>query len=80
MKDPREEVKSRMKWAGLMVRMKRREITEKIRDKEVRRLQRMKKTTAKKGGLCKDRCEKGKGQQQGPTEKFTKVGVQRSDN
>ena len=86
MKDIREEVvtkacivgkivKSRMKWAGHMVRM-RREITRKIRDKEVRRLQKTRKNTAKMGGLCEERSEKGRGgrkverngQQQGPME------------
>ena len=54
----------------------RREITEKIRDKETRRLQKTRKTTAKMGGLCEERSEKGrggrkverKGQQQGPME------------
>ena len=65
-------VKSRMKWAEHMVRMK----DEKIRDKEARRLQKTRKTTAKMGGLCEERFEKGrggrkverKGQQQRPME------------
>ena len=38
-----------------------REITEKIRDKEARRLQKMRKTTAKMGGLCVGRSEKCRG-------------------
>ena len=52
------------------------EITEKIRDNEARWLQKTRKTTAKMGGLCEERPEKGrggrkverKGQQQGPME------------
>ena len=86
MKDLREEVgtkacivgrivKSRLKWAGYMVRMKE-DITEKSRDKEARRFQKTGKTTAKMGGLCEERSEKGrggrkmerKGKQQGPME------------
>ena len=78
MKDLREEVgtkacrvgkivKSRMKWAGHMVR---------IRDKEARRFQKTRKTTTNMGRLCEERSEKGrggrkverKGQQQGPME------------
>ena len=45
-----------------------------------KKVQKMKKTTANVGGLCEERSEKGKGQQQGPMEKITKVGIQRSDN
>ena len=48
-----------MKWAGHMVRMK--EITEQIRDKEVRRLQKPRKTTSKMEGLREERSEKGRG-------------------
>ncbi len=69
----------RMKWAGYMVRIsliERREIIEKILDKEARKLQKTRKNTAKIGGLCEERSEKGKGggqleregQQQGPME------------
>ena len=84
MKDLREElgtkacivgkiVKSRMKWAGHMVRMKDDKLP-KSRDKEARRLQKTRKTTAKMAGLCEERSEKGrggrkmerKGQQPGP--------------
>ena len=50
-------------------------MTEKIRDKEARWLQKTRKTTAKMGGMCEERSEKGrgrkverKGQQQGPME------------
>ena len=39
----------------------RREITEKIRDKETRRLHKTRKTTAKMGGLCEERSKKGRG-------------------
>ena len=39
----------------------RRAITEKIRDKETRRLQKTRKTTAKMGGLCENRSKKGRG-------------------
>ena len=54
----------------------RREITEKICDKEERRLQKTRKIAAKMGGLCDERSEKGrggrkverKGQQQRPME------------
>ena len=50
--------------------------TEKIRDKGAGRFQKTRKTTAKMGGLCEERSEKGrggrkverKGQQQGPME------------
>ena len=49
---------------------------QKIRDKEARRFQKTRKTTAKMEGLCEERPEKGrggrkvqsKGQQQGPME------------
>ena len=87
MKDLREEVgtkacivgkivKSRMKWAGHMVRMKDDKLPKRARDKEARRFQKTRKTTAKMGGLCEERPEKGrggrkmerKGQQQGPME------------
>ena len=72
MKDLREEVgtkacivgkivKSRMTWAGHMVRMKDDKLP-KSRDKEARRFQKTRKTTAKMGGLCEER------QQQGPME------------
>ena len=55
-----------------------REITETIRDKYARSLQKKRKTTAKKGDLCEERSEKGrgggtverKGQQQGPMNFF----------
>ena len=58
-------------------------ITEKIRDKEARRFQK----TAKIGGLCEERSEKGrggrkverKGQQQGPMKQISKVAILRSD-
>ena len=51
-------------------------MTENIRDKEARWLQKTRKATAKMGGLCEERSEKGKGgrkverrsQQQGPME------------
>ena len=39
----------------------RREVTEKICDKAARRLQKTRKTTAKMGGLCEERSEKGRG-------------------
>ena len=39
----------------------RRDTTEKTWDKETRRLQKTRKTTAKMGGLCEDRSEKGRG-------------------
>ena len=53
------------------------QITEKIWDKEARRLQKTRKTTAKMGGLCEERSEKGrggrkverKGQRKGPMER-----------
>ena len=52
-------------------------MTENIRDKEARRFQKTRKTTAKMGGLCEERSEKGRGGskverkclQQGPMEK-----------
>ena len=61
---------------GNTVSNDRREITEKIRDKEARRFQKTRKATAKMGGLCQEISEKGrggrkvegKGQQQGPVE------------
>ena len=89
MKDLREEVgtktwvvgkivKSRMKWAGHMVRMidDIGHIAENIRDKEARRLQKARKTTAKMGGLSEERPKQGRGrrklerncQKQGPME------------
>ena len=37
------------------------ENTEKIRDIEKRRLRKTRKTTAEMGGLCEDRCKKGRG-------------------
>ena len=40
-----------------MVRLK----DDKIRDKEARRFQKTRKTTAKIGGLCEERSEKGRG-------------------
>ena len=46
-------------------------ITEMIRDKEARRLQKTRKSTAKMGGLCEERSEQGRGGrkcQQGPIE------------
>ena len=51
-------------------------MTENIRDKEARWLQKTRKATAKMGELCEERSEKGrggrkverKGQQQGPME------------
>ena len=60
----------------------RQEITEKIRDKDTR-LQKMRKTTARMGGLCEERSEKDRGgrkvdrkfQQQGVMEKITMVAV-----
>ena len=72
MKDLREEVgtkacivgkivKSRMKLAGHMVRMKDDKLPKKIRDKEARRFQKTRKTTVKMGGLCEEISEKGKG-------------------
>ena len=49
MKDLREEVGTKACrpyiWAGRIVRMKKREITENIRDKDARRLQKTRKTT-----------------------------------
>ena len=39
----------------------RREITEKIRDKEVRRMHKTRKTITKVGVLCEERSEKGRG-------------------
>ena len=66
MKDLREEVgtkacivgkivKSRMKWAGHMVSMK-----DEILPKRSRRLRKTRNTAAKMGGLCEERCEKGR--------------------
>ena len=57
------------------------EITEKIRDNEARWLHKTRKTTAKMGGLCEERPEKGrggrkverKGQQQGPNYKSSRT-------
>ena len=62
-------------------------ITEKIREKETRRLQKTRKATAKTGGLPEDRPKKGRGgrtaeregQQRGPMEQITKSPVRRSD-
>ncbi len=69
-------VKSRMKWAGHMVRFIDEKITEKIRVKEAIRFKKTRKTTAKMGGLREEISEKGrggrkverKGQQQRPME------------
>ena len=71
MKDLREEVgtkacivgklvKSRIKWAGHMVRMKDEQLPKK-RDKEARRFQKTRKTTTKMGWLREERSEKGRG-------------------
>ena len=87
MKDPREEVgtkacivgkivKSRMKWAGHMVRMKYDKSPKRSETRKQSRFQKTRKTTAKTGGLCDERSEKGrrgrkverKGQQQRPME------------
>ena len=57
-------VKSRMKWAWHMVRMKDDKLPKKSRDKEARRFQKTRKTTAKMGGLCEERSEKGRGGRQ----------------
>ena len=74
-------VKSRMKWAGHNGQNEIWSITETIRYKEARRLQKTRKTTAKMGGLSKEIYQKGrggrkvqrKGQQQGPMETITKI-------
>ena len=70
-------VKSRMTWAGHMVRMKDDKLPKNVRDKEARRFQKTRKTTAKMGGMCDERSEKGRGrrhverkcQQHGPMER-----------
>ena len=53
-----------MKWAGHMVRMKDDKLP-KISDtkggNEARRFQKTRKTTAKMGGMCDERSEKGRG-------------------
>ena len=49
------------RWVGYNRHRGRREIIEKIGDKETRRLQKTRKTTAKMGGLCEERSEKGRG-------------------
>ena len=59
----------------------RREIPEKIRDKEARRLRKTRNTTAKMGGLSEEISETGRGerkverkdQQQGPVENIYKT-------
>ena len=56
------------------------EMTENIRDKEARWLPKTRKATAKMGGLCEERSEKGRGgrklerkcQQQGPMDETQK--------
>ena len=66
----------------------RREIAEKIWDKEARRLQKTRKTTSKMGGMCEKRSKKGRGgrkverkcQRQWAMEKIMKKAVRRSDN
>ena len=87
MKDLREEVgtkacivgrivKSRMKWAGHMVRMKEDKLPKRAETKKQDGCQETGNTTAKMGGLCEERSEKGRGgrkmerkdQQQGPME------------
>ena len=59
-----------MKWAGHMVRIERREITEKIGDKRTGRLQKMRKTTAKMGRDEENWREKANNMERG--EKITK--------
>ena len=81
-------VKSRMKWAGRMVRMRDERLPKTSGKKRSKKDAEMRKTTDKMGGLCEETSEKGrggrkvvrKGQQQGPVEKITKVAVQRSHN
>ena len=87
MKDLREEVgtkafivgkivKSRIKWAGHMVRMKYDKLPKRAETNMHECSRKTRKTTAKMGGLCEERSEKGrvgrkmerKGKQQGPTE------------
>ena len=56
-------------------------MTEKSRDKEARRFQKTRKTTAEMGGLCEERSEKGRGERANNMDQWkqiTKVGVLRS--
>ena len=73
-------VKSRMKWAGHMVRMTDDKLPKRSDTKKQEGLQKTRKTTAEMGGLCEERTKKGregrkmerKGQQQGPVETHSK--------
>ena len=98
MKDMRDEVgtkacivckivKSRMKWAGHLVRMKDDKLLKRAEKKEERRFLKTRKTTAKTGGLCEERSEKGRGgrkwrekaNNRDRWKQITKVAVLRSD-
>ena len=72
-----------MKWAGHMVGMKDERLPKRFENKETRRLQKTRKTTAKMGGLCEERSKKGRGgkklgrkdQKQGVMEKITNIAI-----